>query len=178
MLGFYDTFTGGACGGPFCGDWGAYIFPGSEPDRGQRHEGRAVRDPVHRRRERPPASTRSGIGGGDVVAVVGAGGKTTLVYALAAEARAAGLRVLVTTTTHMGTLPEATTGPVLRRRPTARSEAELARALARPRAARRSWAGASAPTSSRACAPERVDALARPARTWCWWRRTARAAAR
>jgi probable selenium-dependent hydroxylase accessory protein YqeC len=47
-----------------------------------------------------------------VVAVAGAGGKTTLVYALAAQARAAGLRVLVTTTTHMGTLAEATTGPV------------------------------------------------------------------
>jgi probable selenium-dependent hydroxylase accessory protein YqeC len=53
-----------------------------------------------------------GIGPGDVVAAVGAGGKTTLVYALAAEARAQGLRVLVTTTTHMGTLPEATTGPL------------------------------------------------------------------
>jgi probable selenium-dependent hydroxylase accessory protein YqeC len=52
------------------------------------------------------------IGRGDVVAVAGAGGKTTLVYQLAAEARASGLRVLVTTTTHMGTLPEATTGPV------------------------------------------------------------------
>ena len=48
----------------------------------------------------------------EVVAVVGAGGKTTLVYRLAAEARALGRRVLVTTTTHMGTLPEATTGPV------------------------------------------------------------------
>src|SRR5262245_12460036 len=53
-----------------------------------------------------------GIGRGDVVAAVGAGGKTTLVYALAAEARAGGSRVLVTTTTHMGTLPEATTGPL------------------------------------------------------------------
>jgi len=52
------------------------------------------------------------VGLGDVVAVAGAGGKTTLVYRLAAEARAAGLRVVVTTTTHMGTLPEATTGPV------------------------------------------------------------------
>jgi probable selenium-dependent hydroxylase accessory protein YqeC len=52
------------------------------------------------------------IGRGDVVAVAGAGGKTTLVYALAAQARATGLRVLVTTTTHMGTLAEATTGPV------------------------------------------------------------------
>jgi len=52
------------------------------------------------------------IGWGDVVAVAGAGGKTTLIYRLAAEARHSGLRVLVTTTTHMGTLPEATTGPV------------------------------------------------------------------
>ena len=54
-----------------------------------------------------------GLGRGDVVAVAGAGGKTTLVYRLAAEAREAGLRVLVTTTTHMGTLPEAVTGPVI-----------------------------------------------------------------
>jgi probable selenium-dependent hydroxylase accessory protein YqeC len=54
-----------------------------------------------------------GIARGDVVAAVGAGGKTTLLYALAAEAHAAGWRVLVTTTTHMGTLPEATTGPLL-----------------------------------------------------------------
>jgi probable selenium-dependent hydroxylase accessory protein YqeC len=53
------------------------------------------------------------IGRGDVVAVAGAGGKTTLIYRVAAEARAAGLRVLVTTTTHMATLPEATTGPVV-----------------------------------------------------------------
>jgi probable selenium-dependent hydroxylase accessory protein YqeC len=53
-----------------------------------------------------------GIGRGDVVAAVGAGGKTTLVYTLAAEAHAAGWRVIVTTTTHMGTLPEATTGPL------------------------------------------------------------------
>jgi probable selenium-dependent hydroxylase accessory protein YqeC len=54
-----------------------------------------------------------GFGRGDVVAVAGAGGKTTLVYRLAGEARDAGLGVLVTTTTHMGTLPEATTGPVI-----------------------------------------------------------------
>ena len=54
-----------------------------------------------------------GIRPGELVAVAGAGGKTTLAYRLAAEARAAGLRVLVTTTTHMGTLPEAVTGPVL-----------------------------------------------------------------
>ena len=54
-----------------------------------------------------------GLGRGDVVAVAGAGGKTTLVYRLAAEARESGLRVLVTSTTHMGSLPEAVTGLVL-----------------------------------------------------------------
>lgn len=53
-----------------------------------------------------------GVRRGDVVAVAGAGGKTTLCYAMAAEARAAGWSVLVTTTTHMGVLPRATTGPV------------------------------------------------------------------
>jgi probable selenium-dependent hydroxylase accessory protein YqeC len=54
-----------------------------------------------------------GVGRGDVVAVAGAGGKTTLVYQLAAEAHALGLRVLVTTTTHMGGLAGADIGPVL-----------------------------------------------------------------
>lgn len=53
-----------------------------------------------------------GLEAGGVAAVAGAGGKTTLVYALAGQARAAGLRVLVTTTTHMGTLPRELTGPV------------------------------------------------------------------
>jgi probable selenium-dependent hydroxylase accessory protein YqeC len=53
------------------------------------------------------------LGRGDVVALVGAGGKTTLAYRLAAEARAAGLRVLVTTTTHMGARAEALVGPVV-----------------------------------------------------------------
>ena len=63
----------------------------------------------------PPASAFRclGIRRGEVVGVAGAGGKTTLVYRVAAEARAAGLTVRVTTTTHMGTLPEAVTGPVL-----------------------------------------------------------------
>jgi probable selenium-dependent hydroxylase accessory protein YqeC len=37
-----------------------------------------------------------------VVALAGAGGKTTLLFRLAGEAHAAGRRVLVTTTTHMG----------------------------------------------------------------------------
>jgi probable selenium-dependent hydroxylase accessory protein YqeC len=54
-----------------------------------------------------------GIRRGDVVSVVGAGGKTTLVYALAPEAAAQGWRAVVTSTTHMGTLPREKTGPVL-----------------------------------------------------------------
>jgi probable selenium-dependent hydroxylase accessory protein YqeC len=70
-----------------------------------------------------------GVRRGDVVSVVGAGGKTTLVYRLAADARTAGLRVLVTTTTHMGTLPEATTGPVLVEEEGGRTE-EVVAALA------------------------------------------------
>jgi probable selenium-dependent hydroxylase accessory protein YqeC len=52
-----------------------------------------------------------GIGRG-VVSLVGAGGKTTLLYRLASLAHAAGRRVLVTTTTHMGAPPE-DVGPVL-----------------------------------------------------------------
>jgi probable selenium-dependent hydroxylase accessory protein YqeC len=54
-----------------------------------------------------------GVRRGDVIAVAGAGGKTTLCFRLADEARAAGWSVLVTTTTHMGTLPGAVTGPLL-----------------------------------------------------------------
>ncbi|MFV0436314.1 MAG: selenium cofactor biosynthesis protein YqeC [Desulfopila sp.] len=42
-----------------------------------------------------------GLGRGDVVSIVGAGGKTTLMFRLATEARALGLRVLVTTSTRI-----------------------------------------------------------------------------
>jgi probable selenium-dependent hydroxylase accessory protein YqeC len=98
---------------------------------------------------------------GDVVAVGGAGGKTTLVYRLAAEARARGLRVLVTTTTHMGTLPDVTTGPVF-------VEAEgdpqpaLARALAGGGLA--TLLGRRVrPDKLEGVAPRRVDELARAA---------------
>jgi probable selenium-dependent hydroxylase accessory protein YqeC len=55
-----------------------------------------------------------GVARGDFVSVAGAGGKTTLIFGLAAEARALGWRVLVTTTTHMGSLPLSVTGPVIR----------------------------------------------------------------
>jgi probable selenium-dependent hydroxylase accessory protein YqeC len=90
--------------------------------------------------------------------VVGAGGKTTLVYALAAEARSNGWRVLVTTTTHMGTLAEATTGPVLVEAESA-IEADLARALATE--GRVTVLGRRVrPDKIEGLAPERVDALA------------------
>lgn len=102
--------------------------------------------------------TALGIARGAVVSVVGAGGKTTLVYRLAAEARAAGLTVLVTTTTHMGTLPESTTGPVLVEAESA-VEADLVRALATE--GRATVLGRRVrPDKLEGLAPERVDALA------------------
>lgn len=92
--------------------------------------------------------------------MVGAGGKTTLVYRLAAEARAAGLTVLVTTTTHMGTLAESTTGPVLvEAESTPDIEADLGRALATD--GRATILGRRVrPDKLEGLAPERVDALA------------------
>ncbi len=54
-----------------------------------------------------------GLGRGGLVAVAGAGGKTTIVYRMAAEARRRGLRVIVTSTTHMGSLPPSVTGPLV-----------------------------------------------------------------
>jgi len=102
--------------------------------------------------------TALGIGRGDVVSVVGAGGKTTLVYRLAAEARSAGWRVLVTTTTHMGTLAEATTGPVLVEAESA-IEADLAQALATE--GRATVLGRRVrPDKLEGLTPERVDTLA------------------
>jgi probable selenium-dependent hydroxylase accessory protein YqeC len=90
--------------------------------------------------------------------VVGAGGKTTLVYRLAAEARSEGWRVLVTTTTHMGTMDHASTGPVLIDSESA-VEAELARALAAE--GRATVLGRRVrPDKIEGLAPERVDALA------------------
>jgi probable selenium-dependent hydroxylase accessory protein YqeC len=100
-----------------------------------------------------------GIGRGDVVAVVGAGGKTSLVYRLAAEAADAGLRVLVTTTTHMGTLPAELTGPVFVEAE-GDVEAPLAQALARP--GRATLLGRRLrPDKLEGVSPERVDAWAR-----------------
>lgn len=104
-------------------------------------------------------ATVLGIGRGDVVALAGAGGKTTLCYRLAHEARAAGLRVLVTTTTHMGTLPRETTGPVLldadrdSRQALVEALAEEGLATLLGRRERADKLGG--------IAPERVDALAR-----------------
>jgi probable selenium-dependent hydroxylase accessory protein YqeC len=94
----------------------------------------------------------------EVVAVVGAGGKTTLVYRLAAEARGLGWRVLVSTTTHMGTLPEATTGPVL-----VEAEGDVEGSLREALAGRgiATVLGRRVrPDKLQGIAPERVDALA------------------
>lgn len=99
-----------------------------------------------------------GIGRGDVVAAVGAGGKTTLVYALAAEARRAGWRVLVTTTTHMGMLPEASTGPLLVEAE-GMSEADLDEAL-RAHGLATILGRRVRPDKLEGLPPERVDALA------------------
>jgi probable selenium-dependent hydroxylase accessory protein YqeC len=100
-----------------------------------------------------------GVGKGDVVAVAGAGGKTTLVFQLAAEARAAGLRVLVTTTTHMATLPRAVTGPVVMEADGA-ADSALEEALGRE--GRATLLGrALRPDKLEGVPAERVDALAR-----------------
>lgn len=100
-----------------------------------------------------------GIVRGDVVAVVGAGGKTTLVYRMASEARACGLRVLVTTTTHMGTMDEEVTGPVLVDVESADTLVALGEALARE--GRATLLGRRVrPDKLEGIAPARVDMLA------------------
>ena len=53
------------------------------------------------------------VGAGDVVSLVGAGGKTTVLYALAADLRKRGLSVVMTSTTHMQMPVTATTMPPL-----------------------------------------------------------------
>ncbi|HUG52030.1 MAG TPA: selenium cofactor biosynthesis protein YqeC [Vicinamibacteria bacterium] len=100
-----------------------------------------------------------GIVRGDVVAVAGAGGKTTLVYRLAAEARACGLSVLVTTTTHMGAVDEELTGPLLVE---SEGEPEAALVEALTREGRVTLLGRRVrPDKLEGVAPSRVDALAR-----------------
>ena len=53
------------------------------------------------------------VGKGDVVSLVGAGGKTTVLYALMVELRRQGLSVVATSTTHMQMPTTATTMPPL-----------------------------------------------------------------
>lgn len=102
--------------------------------------------------------TALGLRRGHVVAVAGAGGKTTLVYRLAQEARERGMTVLVTTTTHMGTLPEAVTGPVFVE---ADGDPEPALRRALDREGRATLLGRRVREDKlEGVAPERVDALA------------------
>jgi probable selenium-dependent hydroxylase accessory protein YqeC len=97
----------------------------------------------------------------DVIAVVGAGGKTTLVYGLAAEARAAGLSVLVTTTTHTRTLAAEIAGPVLFDADTGTETTEAALQDALRAQGRATLLGRRIREDKlEGVAPERVDALA------------------
>jgi molybdenum cofactor cytidylyltransferase len=99
-----------------------------------------------------------GVRRGDVVALAGAGGKTTLAYRLAREAGEQGWRVLVTTTTHMGTLPEATTGPVFVE---AEAEGDAGLAAALREHGRATLLGRRIrPDKLEGVLPERVDLLA------------------
>jgi probable selenium-dependent hydroxylase accessory protein YqeC len=98
---------------------------------------------------------------GDVVAAVGAGGKTSLVYALAAQARDRGWTVLVTTTTHMGARPADPTRLVLVESEGA-GDTELERGLAERGLV--TLLGCRIRSDKlRGLPPERVDALARRA---------------
>jgi molybdenum cofactor cytidylyltransferase len=53
------------------------------------------------------------VGAGDVVSLVGAGGKTTILYALSVELRRRGLSVVATSTTHLQMPASASTTPPL-----------------------------------------------------------------
>ena len=153
VIGSYDTYPGRLR--RLQRGLGRLHLPGLEPHRGQRHLRRPVRARVHR----PVILRALGITRGDVVAVVGAGGKTTLVYRLAGEARACGLTVLVTTTTHMGTLRRERHRARCSWSPTAIPLAALAEALARE--GRATLLGRRVrPDKLEGIAPARVDALA------------------
>ena len=168
-------------GGPggFNGAWGAYIFPGSNLIVVSDINGGLF--VIEYTGAVTPAllDAARASGRGDVVAVVGAGGQddARLPAGRARRARA-GLRVLVTTTTHMGTLAEAMTGPVLVEDDGEASvDAALAAALATERRAtvlgRRVRAGQARRPGSGA-----RGRAARGRRTSCWSRRTAPAAGR
>jgi probable selenium-dependent hydroxylase accessory protein YqeC len=97
-----------------------------------------------------------GIGRGDVVAAVGAGGKTSLLRALAAEAGALGWTVLLTSTTHMG--PPRDGESVLFASEGASDE--VVRAALRERGRATLYGRRVREDKLEGVAPERVDALA------------------
>ena len=170
VLGSYDTYPGRV--GRLQRGLGRVHLPGLEPHRRERHPGRPVRDRLH-----GTVILRAlGITRGDVVAVAGAGGKTTLVYRLAREARV--LRP------HRPRDHHHAHGHA--RRGGHRTRARGVRRRSRARAGGGAGArGARHPAgAARAC---RTSSRASPRRAWtpwprwptsCWWRRTGRAAAR
>jgi molybdenum cofactor cytidylyltransferase len=97
-----------------------------------------------------------GIGRGDVVAAVGAGGKTSLLRALDAEAAALGWTVLLTSTTHMG--PSRQGEAVLFASDGATDE--VVRATVRDRGRATLYGRHVREDKLEGVAPERVDALA------------------
>jgi len=97
-----------------------------------------------------------GIGRGDVVAAVGAGGKTSLLRALDAEAGALGWTVLLTSTTHMGPARE---GEAVLFASDGASD-EVVRAAVRDRGRATLYGRRVREDKLEGVAPERVDALA------------------
>ena len=97
-----------------------------------------------------------GIGRGDVVAAVGAGGKTSLLRALDAEAAALGWTVLLTSTTHMGPARE---GEAVLFASDGVTD-EVVRATVRDRGRATLYGRRVREDKLEGVAPERVDALA------------------
>jgi len=71
-----------------------------------------------------PLSTRMGLGQHELIAIVGAGGKTTILHTLGRELASSGNRVVLTTTTRMA--PDQITDPVCWSNDTTEVEAALA----------------------------------------------------
>ena len=94
------------------------------------------------------------------VTLVGGGGKTTTMYALAREAREAGKRVIVTTTTHIMPTPASSSRTTPTRSICASAWSATGSSPWAP------WAGRTS------CAARERPAFAARWPTWSWWRGT------